>query len=80
MKMSVRSDRAEWNAALPGQGQVFEAHAKCVARLDAGRLDRGIGDHLAARMSVGDLRRSVLWKGSDGPRHAANLARAQLAV
>ena len=78
--MTVGSDGAEWNAALPGRGQVLEAHAKCVAALDAGRLDRGIGDHLAASMSVRDLRRGVFWEGSDGPRHAANLAWAEPTV
>ena len=79
-QMSIRGHRAEWNAALPRRGQVLKAHSECVAALGAGRLDRCIGDRLAARMSVGDLCRSVLRKGSDGPRHPANLARAQLAV
>ena len=80
MCMSARGDWAERNASLPGQGQVLEADAKQVARLDAGRLDRGIGDHLAARMSVRDLRRGGFWEGSDGPRHAANLAWAKPTV
>jgi hypothetical protein len=65
---------------LPGLGQVFEAHAKHVAGLDAGRLDRGVADDLAARMSVRNFCRGVLREGSDGARHAANHALAKPSV